>query len=163
MWARVEDNVVLEVIDVNPGGRYHPSIEWIPCSDEVLPTWTLSNGTFSPPQVDRTRVLEDSLALIDRQVEEADSKPFPYLGHNFYPDTEFIQGVYSVLPLLPSGYTETWKTADKMADGVSSVYITLDKAGIQGLALAYLQFKKGNWMAGEQRKQTLKNEFLSGV
>ena len=104
--------------------------------------------------------LERGLAQIDLEVQEADKQPFTFNGHIFYPDTEFIQGVFSVLPLLPTGYTENWKTAEKDTDGVNNVYVTLDKAGIQGLALAYLQFKKNNWLSGELQKQALKDAFL---
>lgn len=118
---------------------------------------TLVNGVWV---FDKGKKLEADLLAIDEEVKNADGLPFEYNGHTYYPDTEFIQGIFSVLPLMPSNYTETWKTAEKEADGISNVYVQLDKAGITGLALAYLQFKKGNWAAGEMQKQALKDAFL---
>jgi len=106
--------------------------------------------------------LYKDLAIVDNEVKEADKLPFTFGSNTFYPDTEFIQGMFSVLPYLPSNYTERWKTADKEEDGVNNIYVTLDKAGIQGLALAYLQFKKTNWSVGESKKQVLKDAFKNG-
>jgi len=109
-----------------------------------------------------TRELEEALLAIDSEVQEADRQPFPYGGGLYYPDTEFIQGIFSVLPYLPVDYTETWKTAEKDTDGVKNKKVVLDKAGIVGLALAYLQFKKTNWAVGEAKKEQLKDAFLAG-
>jgi len=106
--------------------------------------------------------LETDLLLTDKEVQEADNQPFSFNGNLYYPDTEFIQGIFSVLPLLPSNYTEEWKTAEKDTDGVKNKKVTLNKTGIQGLALAYLQFKKDNWKAGELKKDALKEAFLAG-
>lgn len=111
-------------------------------------------------QVERVKKLESDLAAIDIQVKGADSQPFEYSGHTFYPDTEFIQGIFSMLPYLPDDYTEQWKTAEKQADGISNVYVTLDKTALAGLAAAYFQVKKNNWAAGEAAKQQLKDDFL---
>ena len=110
----------------------------------------------------RKKKLEADLLAIDKEVQEADKQPFDYAGDKYYPDTEFIQGIFSVLPLLPSNYTEEWKTAEKDTDGVKNKKVTLNKTGIQGLALAYLQFKKDNWKAGELKKDALKEAFLAG-
>lgn len=47
-YARIEGVDVLEVVeDIN--GRYHPSIRWTPCADEVSPGWTFDGAVFSPP------------------------------------------------------------------------------------------------------------------
>lgn len=128
------------------------------------------NGTFSEvPNWESDRLLKEKLQKldkdlsdIDKEVQEADKQPFLFNGVSYYPDTEFIQGIFSVLHLLPSNYTEVWKTAEKEEDGLKNKKVTLDKAGITGLALAYLQFKKNNWLAGEIRKDALKTAFLEG-
>jgi len=161
-WARISDNTVLEIIDHNPSGKYHNSIQWVQCGDDVKINWTYTNSTFSSPSTDRYIELERNLLAIDKEVEEADKQPFSFNGNLYYPDTEFIQGMFSVLPLLPSNYTESWKTAEKGTDGLKNKKVVLNKAGITGLALAYLQFKKNNWQAGEIKKEALKNVFLEG-
>lgn len=108
----------------------------------------------------RIKKLDEDLLAIDKEVEEADKQPFSFNGNLYYPDTEFIQGIFSVLPLLPSNYTEEWKTAEKDTDGVKNKKVVINKTGIQGLALAYLQFKKSNWAVGEAKKNVLKDAFL---
>ena len=110
----------------------------------------------------RIKKLDADLLAIDQEVSVADNQPFSFNGNLYYPDTEFIQGIFSVLPLLPSDYTEEWKTAEKDTDGVKNKKVILNKTGIQGLALAYLQFKKDNWKAGELKKNALKDAFLAG-
>ncbi|EPG4957838.1 hypothetical protein M2O49_000463 [Citrobacter amalonaticus] len=50
MWALIIDGIVNEVTDINPEGRFHPSLAWIPCSTEVLPGWQYDDGEFSVPQ-----------------------------------------------------------------------------------------------------------------
>lgn len=105
----------------------------------------------------RAVALSRKLAEIDIAVLQHVGTTFPYMGHNFYVDVEFIQGVYTALPVLPEDYTETWKTSDVQEDGITNIYVTLDKAGITGLAIALLQHKKTWWDAGEQQKQVVKS------
>lgn len=124
---------------------------------EERPEWTEEVAA-----AEKLRKLEEDISAVDSGVKEADKQPFGYNGHTYYPDTEFIQGMFSMLPYLPSDYTETWKTAEKEADGITNVYVVLDKAGIAGLASAYLQFKKNNWVVGETQKAALKEEYLGG-
>lgn len=47
MWALVQDGVVLETIDTDPEGRYHPDLKWRACTEQVLPGWLYTNGAFS--------------------------------------------------------------------------------------------------------------------
>lgn len=48
MWARIENGTVVELTDIDPTGRYHPSLEWTPCGEEVRPGWVY-DGAFAPP------------------------------------------------------------------------------------------------------------------
>ena len=110
--------------------------------------------------IKRYSKLQEELSKIDKEVEASDKKPFLFNGNHFTPDTEFIQGMFSVLNELPDNYTEIWKTTDKTSNGIDNIYVTLNKQGIKGLALSYLQFKKDNWKAGETKKQALKDAYL---
>ncbi len=56
MWARIENGTVAELTDVDPDGRFHPSLAWISYAGIVPPpqigwTATEANGiwTMSPP------------------------------------------------------------------------------------------------------------------
>jgi hypothetical protein len=63
--------------------------------------------------------------------------------------------VFSASSLLPDTWSMSWKTADK-PDGINNVYVTLDKAGIAGLAMAALERKSGVWAAGDELKKAVK-------
>lgn len=46
MWARIEGDMVAEITDADPSGRFHPSLKWVECTDGVLPGATYINGKF---------------------------------------------------------------------------------------------------------------------
>lgn len=53
MWARTENGLVVELTDLNPEGRYHPSLEWVECDDNVSVGWSFDGKAFqSPPTPD---------------------------------------------------------------------------------------------------------------
>lgn len=70
-WARIEDGVVLEIISEDPAGRYHPSIIWVPCGDEVEPGWT---DSFVPPSLElsawKQRTVNEILAAFAVEVRK---------------------------------------------------------------------------------------------
>lgn len=49
MWARIENNVVAEVTDIDPAGRFHPSLIWVECTTDVQQNWLYDGKKFSPP------------------------------------------------------------------------------------------------------------------
>lgn len=49
MWARIEDGTVAETTDVDPVGRFHESLIWLPCAVEVDQRWQWDGLTFTPP------------------------------------------------------------------------------------------------------------------
>lgn len=48
-WARIENNRVMETTDVDPSGRFHPSLVWVQCSDEVESGFIYVNNVFEAP------------------------------------------------------------------------------------------------------------------
>lgn len=48
-WAHMVGNSVIETTDIDPVGRYHPSLVWVPCGPDVMGGWTYNNGTFAAP------------------------------------------------------------------------------------------------------------------
>lgn len=50
MWARVENNIVVEVTEIDPDGRFHPSLIWLECQDEVTPGYRYDEGKFIPEE-----------------------------------------------------------------------------------------------------------------
>ena len=49
MWARIENNVVIELTDIDPAGRFHPSLIWVECPADTQHGYIYSNGEFTPP------------------------------------------------------------------------------------------------------------------
>lgn len=49
-WARIQNLTdVAEVTDIDPEGRFHPSLVWMPCPDYVTDAYTYENNKFVPP------------------------------------------------------------------------------------------------------------------
>lgn len=51
MWARIDNGRVAETTELDPTGRYHPSLVWLPCTAEVSVGWMLDNDQLVPPAV----------------------------------------------------------------------------------------------------------------
>lgn len=65
MWALVIDGVVRELTPVDPIGRFHPSLEWKPCTVDVVPGWLHDGEKFiaPPPPPPLSRELIEALRL----------------------------------------------------------------------------------------------------
>lgn len=50
MWALIENQLVKEITDTDPDGRFHEAFLWVACSADVRPGWVYSDGEFTPPQ-----------------------------------------------------------------------------------------------------------------
>lgn len=48
-WARIEDGAVAETTIIDPSGRFHTSLVWVPCADSVVVGMAYANGTFGEP------------------------------------------------------------------------------------------------------------------
>lgn len=48
MWARIENGTVVELTDIDPAGRFHPSFVWVVCDESVSPGMQYADGEFSP-------------------------------------------------------------------------------------------------------------------
>jgi hypothetical protein len=54
MWARLEDNIVREVIDFDPDGIFHESLVWVACTNEVIENDIYNETTkgFEKPELE---------------------------------------------------------------------------------------------------------------
>lgn len=67
MWARIENNKVVEVTDVDPEGRFHPSIAFIECGQSTQLGDVYQNGSFSSPPYDAGAGLDaKQLEIVDK-------------------------------------------------------------------------------------------------
>ena len=49
MWARIENNTVMELIDINPEGRFHSSLIWVKCPADVVQGYLYDGEVFTKP------------------------------------------------------------------------------------------------------------------
>lgn len=53
MWALIIDGTVREITEIDPVGRFHPSLEWIACASTVVPgDRYVGDGFVSAPHED---------------------------------------------------------------------------------------------------------------
>ncbi|KEA54153.1 phage domain protein [Mangrovibacter sp. MFB070] len=50
-WARIENNEVVELTDIDPTERFHPSLIWVECPAEVLQGYTYDGTEFHAPEM----------------------------------------------------------------------------------------------------------------
>lgn len=50
MWARIENGVVMEITDIDPDGRFHPSLIWVPCGKDTSIGYVFTDGAFTPDE-----------------------------------------------------------------------------------------------------------------
>lgn len=48
MWARILNNEVVEILDLDPAGRFHPSLIFVECDENVKVGYQYQEGVFSP-------------------------------------------------------------------------------------------------------------------
>lgn len=44
MWARLELGKIVELTDIDPAGRFHPDLVWVPCADDAKIGATISTA-----------------------------------------------------------------------------------------------------------------------
>lgn len=62
MWARIENNVVMELTDTNPKGRFHKDLVWKLCNPSVQAGWIYEGSEFVPATPIEQSVVENEIA-----------------------------------------------------------------------------------------------------
>lgn len=50
MWALIINGIVAELTDIDPAGRFHESLTWVECDQNVAVGWTFGDNGFSQPE-----------------------------------------------------------------------------------------------------------------
>lgn len=74
MWALIIDNVVAEITDIDPAGRFHPSFEWVSAPETAAVGDAYSDGEFvSPASIPPTpeEVRTQKVSLVQSHLDAA--------------------------------------------------------------------------------------------
>ena len=124
--------------------------------DTEYPIWSIDHWV-----IDTVAKLVADLAEVDTWVNQERAKNFEYDGHMYYPDADSLNALITTMPYKPEDFTMNWKTADLEADGISNIYVLLDKQGIIELGMT-LELRQGTaWAIGDAKKKQIKEEYNS--
>lgn len=127
MWARIENGTVAEITDLDPAGRFHPSLQWQQVSQAggCGPGWRWDGKMFTAPQavmpsadelctrVDtaadaaRARVAGDPLRAVEYDRAAAEAQAFADAG---YPA--------AAVPRTVAAWAINGRTAREAADSI---------------------------------------------
>lgn len=51
MWARIENETVMELTDIDPSDRFHPALIWVECPENTVQGMLYQGGEFLPAPV----------------------------------------------------------------------------------------------------------------
>jgi hypothetical protein len=68
MWTRLESNVAVEFTDIDPVGRFHESLMWVACPEDLTPgsvmnqdgSWTYAPKIEIPPPQPALEITESA-------------------------------------------------------------------------------------------------------
>lgn len=74
-WARINDGRVAEITNIDPAGRFHPSIQWVAFDGRksVSVGWAYDGSKFSEPTPEPDQTIEDwrkNASVTSRQGEQ---------------------------------------------------------------------------------------------
>lgn len=160
MWARINGDRVAEITDIDPEGRFHPSITWVPCSPDTQPGWHYDGEHIQPPPPEPLDVLA---ARKRQEIDTARDAAFAVgLPYNIAGEPDVVQtrpqdqinllGLSAKAQrLLAAGDTETTFTFR----GLSNVNRMLTATEMDALALAALAHIEGIYQRSWDRKDAV--------
>ena len=138
-WCRIENNIVKELTNKNPHGRFHESLIWIECEDNVDCDWVYENGVFDKPKINIETIYNSILNSIKSKSKSLIIDQYPeWKQLNMTNDTEISKqsiiqleelGGYDILTddvmknvTMKIGFNYTYETLKTIEDD----YINLD-------------------------------------
>ena len=96
MWARLENNIVIEIINFDPTDKFTSDLVWVECDETAKEFMVFENGSFREPDTpvdirpyNEKRVLEypsigDQLDMLWHAIDTGDWTPAKVKTTEFY-------------------------------------------------------------------------------
>lgn len=125
MWARIENGSVAELTDIDPEGRFHPSLEWVACDDTTTLGMTY-DGAFHEPVV-LAPTAEEVRAMIAARRFQAETAGIVIDGSAIDTgrDSQALITGAAVSAMLDTNYSCQWKTPSGFIELTSQQIIAI--------------------------------------
>jgi hypothetical protein len=111
MWARIENGAVLEITNIDPAGRFHPSMRWLKADSQVITGWMHDGAKYSAPLPN----LNGLLAQLTAARKEQEQQGVTVNGIRYAGDPGNRQALQEAISFMDdAGLTEfpKWKDSD---------------------------------------------------
>ncbi|HGW6105852.1 TPA: tail fiber assembly protein [Citrobacter werkmanii] len=58
-YGRIEENIVVEIIDFDPAGKFNDALVWMTVPDDCETGWVHKNGNIKPPEISQATLIEN--------------------------------------------------------------------------------------------------------
>jgi len=97
-WARIENNIIKEFTDIDPYGRFHESLIWVECNNDVDYSFIYNGSEFIKPISDLEAISNQKISLIKQIASNTITTKYPiYKQQNLTNDSEIAK--YSIQQL----------------------------------------------------------------
>ncbi|WOD12783.1 DUF4376 domain-containing protein [Pseudomonas sp. NyZ704] len=111
MWARIEGGAVAEITDINPAGRFHPSLNWAACPQGVAPGWSFDGESFAQPVAPEQTADDHRKAVAaERYKRETAGITMQGMQIDTGRDSQALITGATVQAMLDPAYALRWKT-----------------------------------------------------
>jgi len=113
MWARIENGAVLEITNIDPAGRFHPSMRWLKADSQVVTGWMHDGAKYSAPLPN----LNGLLAQLTSARKEQERQGVTLNGIHYAGNPGDRQALQEAIEFMEdAGLTEfeSWKDSDNV-------------------------------------------------
>ncbi|QTP60932.1 DUF4376 domain-containing protein [Billgrantia antri] len=79
MWARIHNGAVAELTDIDPKGRFHPSIKWESADASVSIGYFFDGNVYNKPEVPLADLVVEKLTELEQALSSALDIGMPYI------------------------------------------------------------------------------------